>query len=162
MLLLIEFDRFSRPVAIFEILAILSLAVLIGWLIARIQFAGAIQALHESILYRKTDLLNCRRKRDEALDRSMFGGRPMVVENDLKRIEGIGPKIEILLKRYGIGSFEDLAQTSPERIMEILRIAGPRFQIHDPTSWPIQAALARDEKWNELEALQARLNGGKE
>lgn len=33
--------------------------------------------------------------------------------------------------------------------------------MHDPTTWPDQAALARDGKWDELKKWQDELNKGK-
>ncbi|MCF0051555.1 hypothetical protein LXM25_15920 [Dyadobacter sp. LJ53] len=81
---------------------------------------------------------------------------------DLKIIEGIGPKIEELLNREGIRTIEQLADTSIIRIAAILKKAGPRFQIQDPTSWPKQALLARDQKWDELEQLKRLILSGKE
>ncbi|MEZ4902850.1 MAG: hypothetical protein R2822_14410 [Spirosomataceae bacterium] len=81
--------------------------------------------------------------------------------DDLKIVEGIGPKIEALLNKENILTFGQLATTSSERIKEILDAAGPRFQMHDPTTWPQQAALARDEKWDELKAWQDELNKGR-
>ncbi|MCF0060681.1 hypothetical protein MUK70_15675 [Dyadobacter chenwenxiniae] len=81
---------------------------------------------------------------------------------DLKIIEGIGPKIEELLNREGIRTIEQLADTSIIRIAAILKKAGPRFQIQNPTSWPKQALLARDQKWDELEQLKRLILSGKE
>jgi len=81
---------------------------------------------------------------------------------DLKIIEGIGPKIEELLNREGIRTIEQLADTSIIRIAAILKNAGPRFQIQDPTSWPKQALLAREQKWDELEQLKRLIMSGKE
>jgi hypothetical protein len=43
----------------------------------------------------------------------------------------------------------------------ILDMAGPRFQIHNPATWADQAALARDDKWDELKKWQDVLNKGK-
>lgn len=83
------------------------------------------------------------------------------VADDLKLVEGIGPRIEELLKADGIRTFARLAATSPPHIASLLSAAGPRFQIHDPATWPQQAALARDGKWDELKALQDRLVGGR-
>jgi predicted flap endonuclease-1-like 5' DNA nuclease len=83
------------------------------------------------------------------------------VEDNLKKIEGIGPKIEQLLKAEGIKTFAKLAATNPDVLYEYLKAAGPRFQIHSPATWPEQAALARDGKWDELKVLQDSLNGGK-
>jgi predicted flap endonuclease-1-like 5' DNA nuclease len=82
-------------------------------------------------------------------------------KDDLKVVEGIGPKIEELCQNAGIYTFADLASSTPERVKEILSAAGPRFQMHDPTTWPDQAALARDGKWDELKKWQDELNKGK-
>lgn len=81
--------------------------------------------------------------------------------DDLKKIEGIGPKIAELLNTAGITTFADLAATSVERLNEILAEAGSRYATHNPTTWPEQASLARDGQWDELKELQDRLNGGK-
>jgi predicted flap endonuclease-1-like 5' DNA nuclease len=82
-------------------------------------------------------------------------------KDDLKIVEGIGPKIEELCNAAGIFTFAELANTTPERIKQILEAAGPRFQMHDPSTWPAQAALARDAKWDELKTWQDELNKGK-
>lgn len=81
--------------------------------------------------------------------------------DDLKIIEGIGPKIADLLKADGINTWADLAAAAVDRIQKILDDAGPRFRIHNPGTWPQQAALARDGKWDELEKLQDELQGGR-
>jgi predicted flap endonuclease-1-like 5' DNA nuclease len=81
--------------------------------------------------------------------------------DDLKVVEGIGPKIEQLLHEAGILSFAQLADTDPDHIKTILDAAGPRFQMHVPTTWPGQSALARDGKWDELKTLQDELNKGR-
>jgi molybdopterin-containing oxidoreductase family membrane subunit len=81
--------------------------------------------------------------------------------DDLKKIEGIGPKISELLIAGGIPTFSKLANTDPAVIKEILTNAGNRYKMHDPTSWPEQAALAAAGKWDELKDLQDRLDGGR-
>ena len=81
--------------------------------------------------------------------------------DDLKKIEGIGPKIEELLNSNNIHTYSDLAGTSADAIKAILQEAGPRYQMHNPTTWPQQAGLAADGRWDELERLQAELDGGK-
>ncbi len=82
-------------------------------------------------------------------------------ENDLKAVEGIGPKIEGLLNNGGITTWRGLAQTSVGKLKEILAAAGDRYQLADPTTWPKQAELAADGKWDELEEYQDFLQGGK-
>lgn len=81
--------------------------------------------------------------------------------DDLKIIEGIGPKIADLLINEGIVSFADLAATPAERVKEILDAAGSSYAMHDPTTWAEQAELARDGKWDELKELQDKLNAGR-
>ena len=81
--------------------------------------------------------------------------------DDLKKIEGVGPAIEKLLNAEGITTFAVMAATAPERIKEILVAAGSRFGFHDPTTWPHQAGLAAEGKWDELKKLQDELDGGK-
>lgn len=85
-----------------------------------------------------------------------------VKDNDLKFIEGIGPKIEELLHNAGITTWAQLAATSADAVKEILEQAGSKFAMHDPTTWPKQAQLAADGHWAELEAYMDQLKGGKE
>jgi predicted flap endonuclease-1-like 5' DNA nuclease/archaellum component FlaC len=85
-----------------------------------------------------------------------------VVPDDLKIIEGIGPKIEELYNAAGIFTFKQLIGTPVEKLKQILVDAGSRFQMHDPTTWAEQARLADEGKMDELKALQDRLNAGKE
>ncbi|GAB3713208.1 hypothetical protein GCM10027592_52260 [Spirosoma flavus] len=82
--------------------------------------------------------------------------------DDLTKIEGIGPKIAELLNNAGITTFAQLADAQDETVQQVLTEAGPRFNVHDATTWNEQAALARDGKWDELTELQDRLKGGKE
>ncbi len=89
---------------------------------------------------------------------------PEAVEeaDDLKVIEGIGPKISQVLVAAGIGTFASLAATTPERIDEILAAESSRLAaLADPTTWPEQAQLASEGKWDELQALQDSLVGGR-
>ena len=82
--------------------------------------------------------------------------------DDLKVVEGIGPKIETLLKEGGIDTWEALAAAPVERIKEILDAAGPRYQIHDPSTWASQANFAAEGKWEELKEYQEMLIGGRD
>ena len=83
-----------------------------------------------------------------------------VKSDDLKKIEGIGPKIAEILNSNGINSFSDLAGTEAEKIREMLKEAGGRFASHNPETWPAQAKLAADGKWDELKKWQDELDGG--
>lgn len=79
------------------------------------------------------------------------------VIDDLKVIEGIGPKIADLLKNAGIFSYAQLASKTLEELQEILDDAGPRFRIARPKNWGEQAELAAAGKWEELKTLQDNL-----
>lgn len=81
--------------------------------------------------------------------------------DDLRRIEGIGPKIAELLMEAGIFTFSHLAETDSEKLREVLQGGGSRYNRANPTTWAEQAALARDGKWAELETLQDELKGGR-
>jgi predicted flap endonuclease-1-like 5' DNA nuclease len=82
-------------------------------------------------------------------------------KDDLTKIEGIGPKIDELLQKAGIKTFADLASAKKSTLKELLDAAGPRFAVHDPSTWAKQANLAANEKWDQLKKLQAELKGGK-
>lgn len=77
--------------------------------------------------------------------------------DDLKKVEGIGPKIASTLNEAGIMTFADLAATDAAKIAEI--ISGVRGN-HVTDSWPMQAQMAADGKWDELKKWQDEANGG--
>jgi large subunit ribosomal protein L21 len=77
--------------------------------------------------------------------------------DDLKKIEGIGPKIAETLNTAGISTFAELAKTDSAKISEI--IADVRGN-HVTDTWPKQAQLAADGKWDELQKWQDELDGG--
>jgi len=82
--------------------------------------------------------------------------------DDLKVIEGIGPKIESILKSEGVTTLKNLSKMKSDDIKEILiRVGGDRYAFHDPTTWPDQAMLAADNKWEELNEYQEFLTGGR-
>lgn len=81
-----------------------------------------------------------------------------VEADDLKKVEGIGPKIEETLNAAGINTFAELAKTEVAKISEI--IAEVRGN-HVPDTWPKQAEIAAEGKWDELKKWQDELDGGK-
>lgn len=83
-------------------------------------------------------------------------------KDDLKVVEGIGPKIEELLKDNGVPTWAALAESSTDRLQSILDAAGDRFKLADPGTWPRQAKLASEGKWDELREYQDFLQGGRE
>lgn len=77
--------------------------------------------------------------------------------DNFKKIEGIGPKIEEILKAGGITTFSKLSKTHYDDLKALLNEAGPRYKMHNPTTWPQQAALADDGAWKELSEFQGHL-----
>ncbi|RDY58701.1 30S ribosomal protein S2 [Flagellimonas nanhaiensis] len=82
--------------------------------------------------------------------------------DDLTKIEGAGPKAAEALVNSGIDSYAKLAEADPEKIKEILTEASSRMAHLDPTSWPKQAKMAADGKWDELKEWQDNAKGGVE
>lgn len=82
--------------------------------------------------------------------------------DDLKLIEGIGPKAAEVLVAAGIVTFTDLATATPEKLKEILDASEGSFNAADTATWPEQAQLAAEGKMDELKALQDKLTGGRE
>ncbi len=90
----------------------------------------------------------------EAVDDSGTDVRTEVVEideisvdeavepDDLRVIEGIGPKISDILNENGIYTYAQLAGTDVDHLHSILADAGSRFRLADPTTWPQQALAA--------------------
>lgn len=87
---------------------------------------------------------------------------PVVVQtsDDIEIVEGIGPKIAGVLRQEGIATFAQLAAADLETLRQILaqnRLA----QIADPATWPQQAQLAAEGKFDELTQLQGTLRAGR-
>lgn len=83
--------------------------------------------------------------------------------DDLKLIEGIGPKIASVLQEAGVGTFAALAAADADRLQDILREADPRLlRLADPATWPEQARLAAAGEWDALTEFQSTLRGGRQ
>ena len=81
--------------------------------------------------------------------------------DDLKRVEGIGPKLEEILNSHDILTFSQLAATKTEDLQAILDKAGEAYRIHDPGTWPQQAQLLAEGRIEEFEKLTDELKGGR-
>lgn len=65
---------------------------------------------------------------------------PKVTEaDDLKKLEGVGPKLAEVLNAAGINTYAELAASSVEKLNEILAEAGSRYASKDPAPWIEQA-----------------------
>ncbi len=99
---------------------------------------------------------------DEALPTTEKAPQPKSVPSkpdDLRKIEGIGPKIQATLQTAGIQTFAQLAAAKPTDLKQILVDAGIR--IGYPATWPEQAALAAKDEWDALAEFQSILQGGR-
>ena len=75
--------------------------------------------------------------------------------DNLQIIEGIGPKIEGLLKAAGFTTWSKLGSAKTEALQQILDEAGPAYKMHNPKSWSEQAALAAAGSWEKLIEYQS-------
>ncbi|MEZ4955703.1 MAG: hypothetical protein R2825_19235 [Saprospiraceae bacterium] len=91
---------------------------------------------------------------------AMAAAAPVTEKDDLKKIEGIGPKIEKLCNNIGIYTWRQLANTSVETLQKMLDDAGPNYKISNPGTWPKQAEYAADGEWEKLQEYQDYLDGG--
>ena len=80
--------------------------------------------------------------------------------NDLTVVEGIGPKINELFNNAGVKTFAQLANQTVPQMRKVLDDGGSRFRIANPSTWGQQAALAAENKWDELKKLLDNLSGG--
>ncbi len=85
-----------------------------------------------------------------------------VKADDLTKIEGVGPKAAEALVAAGITTYAALAKAEADAIKTILTEASPRLAHLEPGSWPKQAQMAADGKWEELKAWQDSAKGGVE
>ena len=81
--------------------------------------------------------------------------------DDLTKVEGIGPKIQEHLNNGGIYTFDHLSKADVKYLRKILDDAGPAYKVHQPGTWPDQAKMADEGRWDELKKWQNELLGGK-
>ena len=118
---------------------------------ARLAAAGKVDDL---IRLQKMDGVS---KVENMLNRDRKSGFGKYSQDDLKIVEGIGPKIEVLLNNSGINTWKILSETEPSTIRGILQAAGRRYRLAVPESWPLQAKFADDGEWSKLRQFQDKL-----
>ena len=119
--------------------------------VLKTKYEGIIEEKDERILKLNKELSNLRVEEVEKT-------RP---KSKLSVIEGIGPKIALILNESGIRTYAQLSTYEPKKIRKILMKASPAYAVHDPQTWPEQAKMASEEKWEELKAFQKHLKAGK-
>ncbi len=80
-----------------------------------------------------------------------------IKHDDLQKLTGIGPTFASVLHRAGIHTYQQLAETSPQKLQALLIVEDEQFSKHDTSSWPKQAALAAQGEWEQLKAYQDSL-----
>jgi predicted flap endonuclease-1-like 5' DNA nuclease len=169
-------ERFASDL-VFILVALIVAAILgyiIGYLCKKAKHAKCVMKLENDIEQLKSkneqlksDLDECMRQKEKP--QMLFDAvaaadvfKRKIVEDDLKIVEGIGEKIEALLRHRGIDTWYKLSQSSETEIKNILLTdGGPAYQIHDPKTWPSQALLAFEGKWSQLKEYQDQLIGGR-
>lgn len=96
---------------------------------------------------------------DAAAAKAVFG--KTIKQDDLKVVEGIGPKIEGMFKDAGIKTWKALSEASVADCQKVLDAGGKRYQVHNPGSWPMQSKMAYEGKWKELSKWQDEHDHGK-
>jgi len=96
---------------------------------------------------------------DAGAAKAAFGKK--IKENDLTVVEGIGPKIQELFHNHDVKTWKSLSECSVDKCQSVLDSGGDRFKMHKPGTWPEQAKLAYEGKWQELFDWQEALDGGK-
>ncbi len=82
-------------------------------------------------------------------------GDVKIPDSNLQIIEGIGPRMESILKENDITSWYDLTKKSSIELRAMLDNYGGRYSIVDPTDWPKQAKMAYKGKWEKLIKYQS-------
>ena len=173
-MLYLQSTSLNLSATIVEFLIFLAIATFIGWILARSILKSQIISIQSTIDERQSQLDACLKEMDlkKTGTNSLVGIAAKTVypkitpqsskPDNLQIIEGIGPKIEEILNIEGIKTYASLSDTTPMRLSSILKKAGPRYQIHDPSTWPQQAKLAQFSKWDDLDILKNSLIGGKD
>jgi|GEM_PF-1315994 len=77
-------------------------------------------------------------------------GRPGF--DDLKKVMGIGAKMESILNKKGIKTYNDLKSMAVGDLQEIINGAGGYYQSYKPQMWKSQAALAAAGKFDKMKS----------
>ncbi len=80
-------------------------------------------------------------------------------KDDLRKLEGIGPKVQAVLNGAGVLTYAQLARASQKKLKGLLDSAGYGYM--NPETWPEQAGLAAKGDWEGLARLKAGLKGGR-
>jgi len=128
----------------------------------------------------KADIAELRRQNQETMDRAVgaegrgnelqkltqereqeitaLNAKERAMQDDFSYLDGVGPKISAILRSAGIKTFAKLAAKGVDDIREILVAENPSLlRLSDPTTWPEQAGMAAEGRWEALKDLQEGL-----
>jgi len=159
-------NSFDNPDALWQHALMIVIASAIGYVIGHISVRQKERRLDSKLAKLNSEIENCQEKK--AISNPPKTGnltQPLELNavsaprsDNFKIIDGIDRNIQILLNSEGIYTFQQLSSVSSERIMEILQNSDVQFQAHQPRTWPQQAELAANERWEDLKELQTELN----
>lgn len=157
----------TKGAATIEIIIMLLVAFILGYLLR--YFLGnkgtdnglqvEVDRLRSANAKIKADLDACMTSKASAIPVAAMA-RP-TNPDDLKKIEGIGPKIEQIMNNGGVWTWAAMADSTSDYLNGLILAEWPNNKVHDAGSWPEQAAMARDGRWEDLEKWQDELKGGK-
>jgi predicted flap endonuclease-1-like 5' DNA nuclease len=151
-------DQGGVPWWVWVLIAVVVLALLLWWWLRSRRGGEAVQTHDVSTL--AATPAAAPEAAPAAAETAPLAEPAPVAPDDLKLIEGIGPKIASILQAAGVTTFAQLAATDVSRLKQILADADFTAPAN-PGTWPEQAALAAAGKWDEFEALQDELKGGR-
>ena len=170
-------ESYGKSDAVLEIILMLLVAFILGYLLRYFISRSKVSKDNCDEWAHKYDLLkneselkqnklqaafdDCQKNRESMKFAAIPEKKKPVKKDNLKVVEGIGPKIEQLLFAAEIYTWDDLSKTEVSVLQTILDKAGPNYKVHNPESWPFQAKLAADDKWDELNKWQDEHKGGR-
>jgi len=105
---------------------------------------------------RVSELLKLTQEREQEI--TTLKAKERAMQDDFSHLDGVGPKISATLRSAGIKTFAKLAAKEVDDLREILVADNPSLlRLSDHTTWPEQARLAAECKWENLKALQKDL-----
>lgn len=157
------------------------LGLLLGWLLSKL-FGGNDDSSCNNCASLQAELDACRKnskltKKAKTVTAKPIAAKPVAakpvvaksfvakaddsVKDNLTKVEGIGPKIASLLNDDGIWSWKQLSEVKTSRIQKVLDAAGPRYRVHNPETWPMQAGMCAKGEWDKLKKWQDDHKGGR-
>ncbi len=173
-------ESYGKSDAVFEIILMLLVAFILGYLLRYFlsksssttancdDWAHKCELLQNQLNGKQNEinklqaaLEDCQKSHDKLQFAATSKPKKPAKKDDLKIVEGIGPKIEQLLFEAEIYTWDDLSKTEVSMLQAILDKAGPNYKVHNPESWPFQAKLALENKWDELKKWQDEHKAGR-